>query len=253
MRRLLGMTIFVLSLCLAGAVSASATTYYVATNGSDSNNGTSKTTPFLHAPGMSACTGTCGGTSLRAGDNVILRGGDTWHAASGSPQIGAGWTISWSGSSGNPIYIGVDKTWFAGGSWTRPILNFDNPLSTGRPGSCANDDKSVDLVKIGSQSFVTFDNFEFVGACWSDTPSGDMIDVAGNINIISNNYFHGWTYVAGSHTDEYPMIGGGLPNGNTMLCTGNVFDGSDASLGTTSGEATGFAILNTCQEVERND
>ena len=31
-----------------GAKSVSATTYYVAANGSDSNNGTAKTTPWLH-------------------------------------------------------------------------------------------------------------------------------------------------------------------------------------------------------------
>src|ERR1039457_4756325 len=59
MKRLLGITIFGLLLCLIGSGPVSATTYYVAANGSDSNSGTTKTTPWLHAPGMVSCTGTC--------------------------------------------------------------------------------------------------------------------------------------------------------------------------------------------------
>src|ERR1700683_21618 len=33
--------------------------YYIAANGSDSNNGTSETSPWQHAPGMPACSATC--------------------------------------------------------------------------------------------------------------------------------------------------------------------------------------------------
>ena len=44
----------------------SAATYYVAANGSDSNNGTSEATPWLHAPGMSTCTATCASTTISA-------------------------------------------------------------------------------------------------------------------------------------------------------------------------------------------
>src|SRR4029077_14620960 len=54
-------------------------TYYIAANGSDSNNGTSKTTPWLHAPGMANCTGTCASTTPQPGDSFIFRGGDIWH------------------------------------------------------------------------------------------------------------------------------------------------------------------------------
>ena len=34
--------------------------------------------------------------------------------------------------SGSPIYIGVDITWFSGSSFSRPIFNEDNPITTRR-------------------------------------------------------------------------------------------------------------------------
>src|ERR1700688_3928601 len=50
--------------------------YYIAANGSDSNNGTSETTPWLHAPGMTSCTGTCGSNSPSGGNGYIFPGSD---------------------------------------------------------------------------------------------------------------------------------------------------------------------------------
>ena len=97
---------------------ASATTYYIDyTAGSDSNNGTSKTTPWQHMPGMASCTGTCASTKPAAGDRLILKGGVTW-PNSAFPIM---WT--WSGTSSAAIYVGVDSTWYSGSSWTRPIFN----------------------------------------------------------------------------------------------------------------------------------
>ena len=54
---------------------AAATTHYVAANGSDSNNGTSTSTPWLHAPGMPSCSGSCASYTPQAGDRFIFRGG----------------------------------------------------------------------------------------------------------------------------------------------------------------------------------
>ncbi len=56
------------------AKSVSATTYYVSTSGADSNNGTSKSTPWAHLPGMPAATGTAGSYSAVAGDTFYLEG-----------------------------------------------------------------------------------------------------------------------------------------------------------------------------------
>src|SRR5580704_6890233 len=106
-------------------------THYVAANGSDANNGTSKSTPWLHAPGMANCASSCASYTPAAGDSIIFRGGDTWHFgnSAAAPYVGSGWGWSWSGSNGNPIYIGVDQTWFAASSWARPILHGDNSLN----------------------------------------------------------------------------------------------------------------------------
>src|SRR5208282_1157790 len=103
--------------------------YYVAANGSDSNNGTSESTPWLHAPGMANCSGNCAAVTPGPGAGFVFRGGDTWHfGSSAAPATGGTWTWQWSGSSGSPIYIGVDPAWYAGGSWARPVLTGDNPV-----------------------------------------------------------------------------------------------------------------------------
>src|ERR1035441_2654484 len=77
-----------------------ATTHYIAATGADSNNGTNKTTPWLHLPGMMTCSSACASYTPTAGDQFVLRGGDSWTNA----NFPITWT--WSGSSGSPIYIG---------------------------------------------------------------------------------------------------------------------------------------------------
>src|SRR5580700_8550863 len=84
-------------LCAIGGT-ASATTYYIAANGSDGNSGTSKTSPWLHAPGMNGCSNTCGSVTPQPGDKFILRGGDTWHYSANSP-VGLPWNWNWNGSA----------------------------------------------------------------------------------------------------------------------------------------------------------
>jgi hypothetical protein len=93
----------------------SATYYIDFSSGNDSNAGTSKAAPWQHAPGMTGYTHS--GYSHSAGDQFILKGGVTWD------NTIAPWNYSYSGVSGSPDYIGVDRTWFAGASWTPPIIN----------------------------------------------------------------------------------------------------------------------------------
>src|SRR5947209_1442280 len=169
MKRMITPALFTLFLVLS--MHASATTYYIAADGLDSNNGTSNSTPWLHAPGMTGCSGTCASVTPQAGDRFIFRGGDKWHYSAGSP-VGLPWTWRWSGNSGSPIYIGVDSSWSATGTWSRPVLTMDNPLSTGRPSSCTFDDNTNTAVALQGVTYVTFDNFEFTGKCWAGNPNG---------------------------------------------------------------------------------
>src|ERR1039457_6529579 len=133
----IGFRLGVLGICLLLMIASvglgtaeAATTHYIAANGSDSNNGTSTTTPWLHAPGMPNCTGTCASYTPQAGDKFIFRGGDTWHFGNSgaSPYTGGTWDVhNWFGTSAATcmyegtqtgcIYYGVDLTWFSGASW----------------------------------------------------------------------------------------------------------------------------------------
>src|SRR5258708_7755590 len=116
MRKLSYLLTFLSFFLFAGC--ASATTYYIDHgSGSDANNGTSKTTPWMHAPGMLGCTAICASTTPNQGDSFILKGGVTWPNAVFPDH----WV--WSGTSGSPIYIGVDKSWYAGAAWVRPIFD----------------------------------------------------------------------------------------------------------------------------------
>jgi hypothetical protein len=117
----------VLLLTFFAAKSASATTYYVSTSGADTNNGTSKTTPWAHLPGMPTATGNASSHKMGAGDTFILRGCDVWYNANLPLVMDNG------GSSGSPVTITVDQTWYnttnCPSTWNRPV--FDAKTSAG--------------------------------------------------------------------------------------------------------------------------
>jgi hypothetical protein len=214
-------------------------THYIAANGSDSNNGTTKTTAWLHAPGMPNCASNCASYTPAAGDSIIFRGGDTWHTgnSSASPYTGGMWSWSWSGSSSSFIYIGVDQTWYTGLSWVRPIITGDNSTSTNAVSSCAYQAGSNNvLVRLYPIRYITFDNFELTGLCWntpSGNPGGTFVWFGGavpgyqNPFNIQNLYLHGWTHTtAGTQGGGAAFSGYNQNYGVTIQY--NVVDGSDS-------------------------
>jgi hypothetical protein len=185
-------------------------TFYIATSGSDSNSGTSKSSPWLHIPGESGCTANCAATTPGPGDNFIFRGGDHWHEDSGAgPGIGfTQWQWSGSGTScdvyngktGSCIYIGVDTSWYTGSSWTRPIIDYDNPPSTSAVSSCkyANNNSLI-IFNMNTASYVTFDDFEIVGNCQADADDGQpsIWNLYNSLYVtVADMYWHGWTHVS---------------------------------------------------------
>jgi hypothetical protein len=175
---------------------ASATTYYIAANGNDSNNGTSETAAWLHAPGMKTCSSICASANPQPGDQFIFRGGDTWTSSSFP------WAWDWSGSSGNPITLGVDQTWFSGSSWTRPIFTGGGTF----PGSSA----AFFLNVSSGVTYLTVANLGFTGAYWSGSAAASGIlgyiylglgSNPSNI-LIHDNYFHGWSHAPGVVEDN---------------------------------------------------
>jgi hypothetical protein len=188
------MKILLTLLLLCG--SAFGTTYYASyANGADTNNGTSKSTPFKYAPYMAACAHTCASTTLNPGDSVILEGCDSWLNESFP------WTPTVSGSSGGgAIYFGVDKTWYdtavCPSAWNRPIMNLQSEQSL--------TSDSLQIVFDNRQaSYITWDNFEVTN--WYTIPdqtSGSYEAIVWHVssashgashNTISNNYVHHWT------------------------------------------------------------
>lgn len=201
------------------AHSASATTYYIDyANGSDSNSGTSKAATWQHAPGMQGCVANCanylkvGG----AGDQIILKGCVTW------PNSVMPW--SWyandgypSGTAANPVYIGVDKTWWdstvAGCSsgWNRPVFNL---------GATALSDPANQIFNFGGTSYVTLDNFEVIGVLCTKGTFGETVVFAYGTSTnldIKNMFVHGWS-----------------SSPTTVITTGTIHSGSAVLTLTTS-------------------
>src|SRR5271165_3711422 len=71
--------------------------------------------PFAHIPGMTGCASKCASVTPAGGEGFIMRGGDTWT----NSDLGDVWV--WGGSSGAPIYVGVDLNWYSGSAWVRPV------------------------------------------------------------------------------------------------------------------------------------
>jgi hypothetical protein len=201
----------------------SANTFYVdLTSGSDTNNGTSKTTPWLHAPGMSGCASSCAANTPAAGNSYILKGGT-------SATLSAAWNWSWSGSSGNPIYIGVDTGWYTGGSFTRPVLTGGGtwPGAAVSSGGC--------FFCIGNAvSYGTLDNIAFTGLYWSGSANlFSYVGIGGSSNgwLFSNNYMHGWSHASsGAENNNLEAFACGGSGTGTNTLYRNVVDGSDTAL-----------------------
>jgi hypothetical protein len=185
--------VFILLWCIMsfGATRARAQgrTFYIDyAAGSNSNTGTKaspwKTHPYMQAGASCTGTGSAPSYSHVAGDQFIFKGGVTW------PLACFLMTISNGGTSGNPDYYGVDKTWYTGGSWMRPIFDMANGTPTGGQGN---------ILKIPA-AWVVVDDIEMkrnlIIAYTADCADA-TIDASGGGNVtIENSYIHDWTITA---------------------------------------------------------
>jgi len=151
--------------------------YYIAANGSDSNDGASEASghPWLHAPGMTGASGSAAAHTPAAGDGYIFRGGDTWN------QSNFTWQFPYSGTAANPIYIGVDQGWYSGGSWMRPIFDLGLTASWGVPHAYA----------FLGNNYLIIDNIEGKGLYETASFHPNFFGV-GVYSRYENLYFHGW-------------------------------------------------------------
>lgn len=181
--------------------------YFSKSAGSDSAAGTTETSPQQHVPGMPSYTGSI---TPAAGQGFILKGGDTW-VASDMPLHFAG-----SGISSNPVYVGVDLTWFSGGSWTRPVFD----CQATQCGSSAQ-------VQISGGNYVILDNIESTGVKSNTSEQKDFENLSGDHNVLERLYCHGWSH--GTFTDDGndTCFSDNASTNSTWMF--NVCDGSDTS------------------------
>lgn len=183
---------------------------------SNSNNGTSESTEWTAMPGMPSCTATCASHTPAAGEGYIFRGGDTW-GASDLEYIYSG--SFGSGTASNPVYIGVDQTWFTGASWTRPVFSCAGA-------TCSTNTKGhyFTMGNTGTQ-FIIIDNFEFTGL--HTATEQQYISLGGSHDIVENNYFHGWDHVGAASDSGQAVATQSSVQGDALRF--NVCDGSDTT------------------------
>ena len=225
MKKLLILSLFILAVP-AWATHTCSTCYVDYMGGSDANSGASTVLAWQHLPGMTGATGNAASQVPVAGDRYILKGGVTW------PATAFPMTWTWSGSTGNLIYIGVDATYYTGGSWARPIFN---------AGGGSTDWHNSYFAYFSGANYWQLDNIEWTGLFWSAAPSygkANYIVAQSPTNfILSNNYAHGMTHSGCSgascnNWDGTPngFFVGSTSGGNTGASAyGNVIDNADGS------------------------
>jgi len=123
------------------------------TGGADTNTGVDEAHPWKHVKGMVGAASTALAHTPVAGDGFIFKGGVTWDQTIGR------WDLTGSGNSSNPIYYGIDLTWFTGGSFTRPIFSAGGVANT-------YDSNTQDFISGFNNrpiNYVIWDDTEFTG------------------------------------------------------------------------------------------
>jgi hypothetical protein len=116
-------------------------------------------------------------------------------------------------------------------------MSGDNSLwvGSGYPSSCAYDFGTAGQLIELAASYITFDNFENTGVCYSGAADLAFIDQAQggagfHHTIISNNYIHGWKMPssASGYYSFWQSLGSLSGGEQTNVFVGNVVDGSDS-------------------------
>jgi len=239
---------------IAMSVGAQAATYYIDyATGSDSNNGTSKSTPWKHAPGMIGTSGNVlsyetthynSSNTDVAGDSFIFKGGVTW------PNACFAWVWRWGGGTGwtvgtDAVYFGVDQTWYTGASWSRPIFDAQaTDVTINTKGISPIDNVMLRIYK-GTGGYFIVDNLEFKGMYHLDNNEDMMLAIAALVAEVKNCYIHGWGHGPIVNTGPCSDMG----DGKTYAICNRWASGPD------SGEYanSAFRALTTSYDNENND
>ncbi len=216
--------VFALVMALIGfatlpAAAQTGRTFYIDyASGSNSNSGSSKSTPWKTHPYMQTganCTesGSAPPYAHVAGDQFIFKGGVTWPVACFQMSIPAG------GNSGASDYYGVDQTWYSGGSFARPLFDMGQNVPGGR---------HVITAASSFGGYATFDNLEIanqqvpLGAVNADD-AYNFAAVTGSLPgvLIENGYIHDWIsntdVAAQSSSFPWPYSAGSIDDGHDRI------------------------------------
>ena len=205
---------------------------------SDSNAGTSEASPWKNIPGMASCASTCASNTPTGGVGYILRGCDSWL----NTTLPINW--NWSGSSGNPIYIGMDKTWYNSSvcpsAWNRPIWNAQKEAIAGN-------NWFFNAAYNSQTSHVILDSIEMVELYSATDVGADYIILYnGTVDwVFSNLYLHAWNIVDDGEGSCRLIAGPTFMTMSGTTFTYNIIDGSDRTgennVGGNTGTCNGFA------------
>ena len=185
---------------LASSSLVNAMTYYISwADGSDSNAGTSKPSPWKRHPFMKSFGGAY---THAAGDVFVFKGGsaNTWPVSCFQMLIPAGG----SGAGVRDAYT-ADPTWYSGGSFTRPLFDFQSTL-IGPGGWTAGAG-----VLLQAASYVTFDNIELANFRAALEQNGVSLWGTMSITLDSCNYFTLTNCIVRDWSQ--PLVSGSVPNG----------------------------------------
>ena len=188
--------------------------------------------------------GFSGSYSHQAGDCFYFEGGVTWPNSSFPMHVVGGGTASASD------YYGPDYSWYAGGSWSRPVFSASGQTISG---------PANEFVDLSGISYVTFDNIEFTDFSWTNSPSWAtcqyILADGGATNLTFENlYMHGWTHSGGATDDCFLILGDiNSPYNAGSVIENTVFDGADSTNGgdamTAAKPWEGSFIDNICNDL----
>lgn len=226
MRQVIMSIIFVL--CASSIHAQSPQTYYIDyAGGSNSNNGTSSSTPWKSHPYMQNAVGCAGAPhaySHVAGDRFIFKGGVTW------PFQCFGMDILLTGSSSSVMDgYDVDVTWFSGGSFTRPIFDLANNVPT-----VAGPIGGHNVINVESPSFVNINQIEIkrqgiVGGFSGPNIGHDcgVYFAVGGAGNVTNSFFHDWAATTTAIQAGWSNCAGGVGNANQVA--GDTFSAQNST------------------------
>ncbi len=227
-------TLLLLTLIAIAGV-ARANTYYIDyATGSNSNAGTSEGSPWKSAPGMQTAPGCAGATHTythAAGDTFIFKGGVTWPAACFPMNI----TQGGSSNTVRDTYT-VDQTWFAAGSFTKPIFAGQNVSMDGMIIISASN-INLSWLDVGGWKVTTIN-----GNSANCDQATIIIEPSNHVNITASHmYLHDWLVPSAPTSlgsgDVHGITSGGMcvnqfGHFNAILDSSEVSDANNVVSGT---------------------